>query len=181
MTKVWNTLWTNRSKKGKTGIILLALLLIGAATGGTSGTSGGSQPASQSAASGASAPKRTAPAVTGKVRGYFSRGLLDGGLDQADLAKYIRTSNVWCGWKDGKVVVHVTMRNDSAEHVTIYWNPRYTIRAGGIHGDGLTAAEDDGFDSGETRSLISEQQPKGVAAGKPLASCSPHFEMINSG
>jgi hypothetical protein len=120
--------------------------------------------------------------LRGKIPGVFVRNAYDGTLDQAGLKRYIRTSNVWCAWSnDGHVIVHVTMKNASAEHVTVDWYPRYAIRAGGIHGDGLSAAESNGFDSGETRSLHSKQSPKGVRKFTRLAWCRPHFQMIESG
>jgi len=68
-------------------------------------------------AAGASGP------ITGKVGGVFTRSAYDGTLDQAHLKRYIKTSNVWCGWQDNKVLVHVRMRNRSAEHVTVNWYP----------------------------------------------------------
>jgi hypothetical protein len=75
----------------------------------------------------------------------------------------------------------VRMRSRSAEHVTVNWYPRYSIRAGGIHGDGFSSAQSNGFDSGEVRELISKQDPKGVAHNARIASCRPHFQMIQSG
>jgi hypothetical protein len=73
------------------------------------------------------------------------------------------------------------MTNNSAEHVTVNWYPRYSIVGGGIHGDGFSAAESDGFDSGETRELVSAQNPKGVSGAVTIDTCSPHFQMIESG
>jgi hypothetical protein len=121
--------------------------------------------------------------ITGKVRGVFVRNAYDGTLDQAGLKKYIRTPNsyVWCAWQDGKVLVHVRMKNTSAEHVTVNWYPRYSIRAGGIHGDGFSSAQSSGFDSGEVRNLTVKQDPKGVKDNSKIASCRPHFQMIKSG
>jgi len=119
--------------------------------------------------------------ITGRVGGVFTRSAYDGTLDQAHLKRYIKTGNVWCGWQDNKVLVHVRMRSRSAEHVTVNWYPRYSIRAGGIHGDGFSSAQSNGFDSGEVRELISKQDPKGVAHNARIASCRPHFQMIHSG
>lgn len=119
--------------------------------------------------------------LTGKVPGQFVRGKYDGTLDQSGLKRYIKTSRVWCAWQDGKALVHVRMRNRSAEHVTVNWYPRYSIRGGGIHGDGFSAAESDGFDSGELRDLVSKQKPKGVKPGARISACRPHFQMIQSG
>jgi len=115
--------------------------------------------------------------IRGKVRGVFTRSAYDGTLDTGKLKRYIKTSRVWCAWQDGKVLVHVRMKNTAAEHVTVNWYPRYSIRRGGVHGDGFTSAESDGFDSGEVRELTS----KGVKDYTPIASCRPHFQMIESG
>jgi len=91
--------------------------------------------------------------LRGKILGVFVRGPYDGTIDQAGLKRYISTTNVWCAWSnDGHVIVHVTMKNRSIEHVTVNWYPRYAIRGGGIHGDGFSSAESNGFDKGETRS-----------------------------
>ena len=119
--------------------------------------------------------------IRGKVRGVFARGPYDGTLDEAHLKQYIKTSNVWCAWQDGKVLIHVRMKNTSAEHATVNWYPRYSILRGGVHGDGFSSAQSDGFDSGEVRVLIPKQDPKGVKDYSPIASCRPHFQMIQSG
>jgi hypothetical protein len=73
------------------------------------------------------------------------------------------------------------MRYTSAEHVTVNWYPRYSIRAGGVHGDGFSSAQSDGSDAGEVRELITKQDPKGVKDNSRIASCRPHFQMIQSG
>jgi hypothetical protein len=120
--------------------------------------------------------------LRGRIPGIFVRNAYDGTLDTSGLKRYISTTNVWCAWSnDGHVIVHVTMKNRSAEHVTVNWYPRYAIRAGGIHGDGFSAAQSNGFDSGETRSLNAKQSPKGVRKFTRLAWCRPHFQMIESG
>ena len=120
--------------------------------------------------------------LRGKILGVFVRGPYDGTIDQSGLKRYIRTTNVWCAWSnDGHVIVHVTMKNASAEHVTVNWYPRYAIRAGGIHGDWFSSAQSNGFDSGETRSLNAKQSPKGVRKFARLAWCRPLFQMIESG
>ena len=79
------------------------------------------------------------------------------------------------------MLVHVRMSNKSAEHVAVHWYPRYSIRAGGIHGDGFSSAQSSGFDSGEVRNLTVKQDPKGVKDNSKIASCRPHFQMIESG
>ena len=121
--------------------------------------------------------------IRGKVRGVFARSAYDGTLDTAHLKRYIKTPSqyVWCAWQDGKVLVHVRMKNTAAEHVTVNWYPRYSIKRGGVHGDGFSSAESEGFDPGEVRNLTSKQDPKGVQDYTPIASCRPHFQMIQSG
>jgi hypothetical protein len=121
--------------------------------------------------------------IRGKVRGVFVRSAYDGTLDSGNLKRFVKTprSYVWCAWQDGKVLVHVRMKNTAAEHVTVNWYPRYTIRRGGIHGDGFTSAQSDGFDAGEIRNLTVKQDPKGVQDYTPIARCYPHFQMIQSG
>jgi hypothetical protein len=119
--------------------------------------------------------------IRGKVWGVFVRSQYDGTIDQAHLKRYIKTSRVWCAWQDGKVLVHVRMKNASAEHVTVNWYPRYAIRAGGIHGDGYSSVQSNGFDSGEVRELTTKQDPKGVKDYTRIKWCRPHFQMIESG
>jgi hypothetical protein len=121
--------------------------------------------------------------ITGKVRGAFNRfgihGVMYGG---ENLRRYVKTpdSYVWCAWQNGKVLVHVRMKNTSAEHLTVHWYPRYLI-ARGWHGEGFSSAQDSGFDSGEVRNLTAKQDPKGVKDRSRIASCRPAFQMIESG
>jgi hypothetical protein len=122
--------------------------------------------------------------ITGKVRGVFNRAGLHGVMFGGDnLRRYVRTPEayVWCAWQDGKVLVHVRMKNTSAEHLTVNWYPRYLIARGGWHGEGFSGVESDGFDSGEVRNLTSKQDPKGVKVNSKIASCRPAFQMIQSG
>jgi hypothetical protein len=122
--------------------------------------------------------------ITGKVRGVFNRygvhGVMFGG---ENLRRYVKTPQayVWCGWQDGKVLVHVRMKNTSAEHLTVNWYPRYHIARGGWHGEGFTSAQSNGFDSGEVRNLTAKQDPKGVKDNSRIDSCRPAFQMIKSG
>jgi len=116
--------------------------------------------------------------ITGKIRGTFHRNCL---LCDGPLKTHIKTSRVWCAWQDGKLLIHVRMRNTSVEHVTVNWHPTYTIRGGGAHGEGLTSIQSNGFDSGEVRELIAKQDPKGVRDGSPLGVCKPSFSTIDSG
>ena len=120
--------------------------------------------------------------IKGKVRGVFVRTPYDGTIDTGHLKRYIKTPQryVWCAWQDGKVLVHVRMKNTAAEHVTVNWYPRYSIRRGGVHGDGFSAAQSNGFDAGEVRDLTAKQDPKGVKDNSRIATC-PHFQMIQSG
>jgi hypothetical protein len=116
--------------------------------------------------------------ITGKIRGTFHRNCL---LCEGPLKKHVKTSNVWCAWQDGKVLIHVTMRNTSVEHLTVNWHPSYTIRGGGAHGEGFSSVQSNGFDSGELRQLVAKQDPKGVRDGARLGVCKPSFQTIESG
>jgi hypothetical protein len=165
---------------GSVGGVLLLLIIIGIAVGGGDSGSESSSPGNANNQA-EEPPPPPEPEYTGKVNGVFTRSAFDGTLDQANLKQYIETSNVWCGWKDDKVTVHVTMTNKSVEHVTANWYPRYAIEGGGVHGDGFGVVQSDGFDAGETRDLRTEQDPKGIDSLAPISACSPHFQMIESG
>jgi len=82
--------------------------------------------------------------------------------------------------QDGKVLIHVRMKNTSAEHLTVNWYPRYLIARGGWHGEGFSSTESR-LRSGEVRNLTSKQDPKGVRDNSRIASCRPAFQMIKSG
>ena len=102
-------------------------------------------------------------------------------LCDSRLKSYVKTSNVWCAWQSGKVLVHATMRNIAVEHLTVNWHPSYIIARGGEHGQGLGSVQSNGFDSGEVRSLTAKQDPKGVPDGARIAVCKPSFQDIQSG
>src|SRR4051812_19736455 len=113
----------------------------------------------------------------GAVRGTFSVNTFAG-----DLAKYMRWSNVFCVLDKDHVIVHVSGKNTSAEHVTTTIAPRYYIANGGVHGDGLGSYQDKGFDAGGFRSLwLDAGKPKGVAVKSPISKCAPRLEVIKSG
>jgi hypothetical protein len=115
----------------------------------------------------------------GAVRGQFTIGIL---AKYDDLTKYMRWSNVWCVWRGDHVIVHVSAKNTSSEHVTATIKPRYYIARGGAHGDGLLSAQDKGFDAGEFRSLwLDAGNPKGVAAHTLISRCAPYLFSIKSG
>ncbi len=115
----------------------------------------------------------------GAVRGTFTIGI----LAQGDaLTKYMRFSNVFCVWSRDHVIVHVSAKNTSAEHVTATISPKYWIARGGPHGDGFGSQQDKGFDGGEFRSLwLDAGKPKGVPAKTPIAKCTPYLFSIKSG
>jgi hypothetical protein len=115
----------------------------------------------------------------GAVPGRFTIGILAQG---DDLTKFMRWTNAWCVWRGDHVIVHVSAKNTSAEHVTASIKPRYYIRRGGVHGDGITSIEDKGFDAGEFRSLwLDAGKPKGVPAKTPISRCAPYLFSIKSG
>jgi hypothetical protein len=171
--------WMDRHKVW-TGIliVLAALVVIGVFSSNNDKSGGSASSSSESAAVAASGETDSGPVVTGKVKGRFDRDCL---VCDGTLAKYVETSDVWCGWRDEKVIVHVVMRNDSVEHVTVDWHPSYVIEGGAEHGAGLTAVQSNGFDAGERRVLEAEQDPQGVAAYASIATCKPSFSVIESG
>lgn len=121
----------------------------------------------------------TAKPPKGAVRGTFTIGI----LAQGDrLTKYMRWSNVFCVWAKDHVLVHVSGKNTSFEHVTATIAPKYVIARGGAHGDGITSHQDKGFDAGGFRSLwLDAGKPKGVQPRTPIAKCAPYLFSIKSG
>jgi len=175
MAPVWA--WMRRHKVWTAILIVVALGGIGALFGSNDSTSS-SEAGTSSASIDSSSSEETADVVTGKIRGRFDRDAL---IADPDMVSNIATWDVWCGWRDGKVIVAVSMTNNSAEHVTVNWHPSYKIRNGSAHGTGLGAEQSDGFDSGETRYLEAEQEPEGVSDGTPIERCYPSFSVIEAG
>lgn len=128
-------------------------------------------------ASAASAKKKPKP-ITGKILGRFHRDCL---LCDGERTARILASNAWCAWQDGKVIIHVTFRNTSIEHLTVQWHPSYHIREGSDHGTGLTSVQDAGIDGKATREVIAEQDPKGTPDGSRIDECKPSFFGVDSG
>jgi hypothetical protein len=120
--------------------------------------------------------------ITLKISGSFDRSCGTCYGDPAgDLESRLATSDVYCGWQNGKVVVHVTVRNTSVEHVTMTWLPTYTVKNGGVHGNNVLFPENSGIDANATRQLLVTQHPDGVPANSPLSACSPSFFNIKNG
>jgi hypothetical protein len=117
-------------------------------------------------------------AVTGRLDGAFVR---TGCLGCGQLTAKIATSDTYCGWHGSDVIVHVTMKNTSAEKVTVNWHPSYSIVSGNTHGGGLTSIQSTGLKSGQRESVFVRQAPKGVTAGSRIARCYPSFENVSSG
>lgn len=115
----------------------------------------------------------------GAVPGKFAISFL---VDKDGLAKYMRWSNVFCYWAKDHVIVHVSGKNTSAEHVTAHISPRYYIARGGVHGDGFGDSQGKGFDAGGFRSLwLDAGKPKGVKPGSQISKCAPELQSIESG
>lgn len=150
-------------------IAVVVLTVLGATFG-----NGDSRKSARPLADDAPSPR----AITGRVFGVFRRSCA---LCDHRLKSYIRTGHVWCGWQNGTVLIHVTMRNTSAEHVTVNWHPAYVIARGGEHGKGRTSIESNRFDPGERRQLLAKKHPKGVRDGSRISVCKPSFSTIQSG
>jgi len=122
------------------------------------------------------ASARQTGAVTGKVRGVFHRDCFACG----DSTKYIAANSVWCGWRDGNVVIHVRFRNRSVENLKVTWHPSYTIRNGSDHGTGLTSLQDTKLRGGERKDVIISQSPKGTSARAAISVCKPSFYLVGN-
>jgi hypothetical protein len=126
----------------------------------------------------AAVPALASP-VHGKVSGHFASA--SGCLGCGDMVKYVRADMVWCAWQGKNVLIHVRFRNTSVAHITISWHPSYEIRDGGSHGDGLSSIQDSGVNAHAVRVVVAKQQPQGIPAGSPIATCKPSFFDVKSG
>lgn len=114
--------------------------------------------------------------VTGRISGRFHRDCFACG----DAAKYIKATNVWCGWSGRDVVIHVTFRNSSVERIKVTWHPSYAVRNGSDHGTGLTSLQDVTLNGGQTKSVLAHQNPRGTPKGSGLSVCKPSFYLVDS-
>jgi hypothetical protein len=112
--------------------------------------------------------------VTGKISGVFHRDCLACG----DSAKYIVATNVWCGWRDGDVLIHVRFSNRSVEGLKVTWHPSYAIRNGSDHGDGLTSLQETKLNGGTSINVVVRQNPKDTPTGAAIAVCKPSFFLV---
>ena len=67
-------------------------------------------------------------------------------------------------------------RTRSAAHVTVHFNPIYTLKNAGLHGDGITSTQDVGLDPGERREYAAKQEPKGVKGRPKITKCAPTID-----
>ena len=120
-----------------------------------------------------------AAAPKGAVHGKFTIGAL---AATDPLAKYVKGTAVWCAWKKDHVIVHVNLKNGSAEHITASIEPAYDILRGSTHGAGITNLKNFGVDGGAFRSLwIDAGKPKGVAPHAVISRCHPSLFLVKSG
>jgi|GEM_PF-3295598 hypothetical protein len=140
------------------------------------GASGKTKTVTTTAAAKSVTTTAAAKSVTDKVVGTFARN----GFGIGQLAPKIRTRDTYCGWSGKHVIVHVTMRNTSAERVTVQWYPGYSIVNGNSHGTGLTSVQYTSLNPGQTESVLIGQSPKGVTAGTRIARCYPSFFNVSS-
>jgi hypothetical protein len=126
-----------------------------------------------------SAQARGLAQIHGKVAGSFASASSCFGC--GDMVKYIKADRVWCAWQGDNVIIHVRFRNTSIARVTVTWHPSYEVRSGGSHGEGFSSLQEQGLNARAARGVFVKQQPKGVPAGSPLASCKPSFFSVKSG
>jgi hypothetical protein len=115
----------------------------------------------------------------GAVRGTFDKTTA---LGDDNLVRLLTTSSVFCVWSKGHVLVHVSFRNRAVEHVTLHVIPRYTIRNGGTHGDGITNIKSVGINARAFRAVyIDAGAPDGVPKNSPIGKCRPYLWDEKSG
>ncbi len=116
----------------------------------------------------------------GAVHGTFSKS---GSLGDSNLIRLLSASNVYCFWNNkGHVIVHITFRNHAVEHVTLHVEPKYTIRNGGTHGNGITNWQSVAIDAKAFRAVfLDAKAPDGVPKNSPIGSCRPDLADIESG
>jgi hypothetical protein len=103
-------------------------------------------------------------------------------LGDQTLIDAIKGSNVYCFWSKGHVMVHVSFRNSSPEHVTLSVEPHYKVKRGAWHGSGLTNWQSIGINGGAFRAVfIDAGAPDGVPKNWPIAICNPDLSDIESG
>ena len=115
----------------------------------------------------------------GAVHGKFSKTLA---LGDSDLIRLLSASNVYCFWRKGHVIVHISFRNHAIAHVTLTIEPKYTIRYGGTHGNGLTNWQDVGINARGFRAVfLDAKAPDGVPKNSTISSCAPDLIDIKAG
>jgi hypothetical protein len=78
--------------------------------------------------------------------------------------------------------VHVSFRNHSIAHATLHVEPKYTIRNGGTHGNGITNWQDVGIDGNAFRAVfLDAKSPDGIPKNSPIGVCRPNLAMIDAG
>ena len=123
----------------------------------------------------------TAKRPKGAVRGTFSKSP-GNVVGDANLVRLLKASNVYCFWRKGHVIVHITFRNHAVEHVTLSVEPRYTIRNGGTHGDGISNIQSIGLNASAFRAVfIDAKAPDGVPKNSPIGTCRPYLFDEKSG
>ena len=111
------------------------------------------------------------------------RGTWGGGCNQYSGGDYsackaIRVKKVTCHWSGNDVYVTVVFKNTFGAHVTVHFNPLYTLKNAGLHGDGFTSTQDVGLDPGERREYAAKQEPKGVKGRPAITKCAPTIDTL---
>lgn len=115
----------------------------------------------------------------GAVHGKFSKALA---LGDSGLINAVSASNVYCFWSEGHVIVHMSFRNHSIAHVTLHVEPKYTIKNGGTHGNGITNWQSVGIDGHAFRAVFMDaKSPDGVPKNSRIGACQPDLAMIEAG
>ncbi len=116
----------------------------------------------------------------GSTGGELDKDCGYGGCDSEEAKEAASASDVWCAWRNGHVIVHLTLENGLNAHVTAQVVPRYEIENGGVHGTSLGSDQGVSVDAASTRSVtLDAGAPEGVPADTPIAKCSPRLLDIN--
>lgn len=159
---------------GIIGLIIL-IAIIASVTSGKK-DSGGKSATTSNGGGGAPSAQGTdnGPLVTGTWNGECNQ--FSGG-DQ-DACKALRVSKVTCQWVGDSVRMTVAFHNRFGAHVTVHVEPKYRIKNGGTHGEGITNVEDVGLDSGETRTWDKDLKPAGISGHPAITACIPGVDVL---
>jgi hypothetical protein len=154
------------------GLIIVIAIIASAVGGKKDGTTG--DKSSENGSASKDQGSSDGPLVSGTWNGdcnQFSAG-------DEDACKALRVSKVTCQWVGDSVRMTIVFYNPFGAHVTVHTEPKYRIRNGGTHGEGITNVEDVGLDSGETRTWQKDLKPAGISGHPAITACIPGVDVL---